>query len=65
MHRVYLELNFNLNDHFTENNGNDGELLLVELLLHEQFSLPPAVPRGVFVTHSSTRAKMSLLKGSD
>lgn len=36
----------------------------MELLLHEQFSLPSAGPRGVFVIHSSIRAEMSLHKGS-
>lgn len=64
MHTVDLELDFDLNNHFMENDGNGGELLLMELLLLRQFSLPSAVPRGVFVIHSSTKAKMSLLSGS-
>lgn len=64
MHIVHLEFDFDLNNRFTENNGNGGELPLMELLPHGQVLLPSAVPRGVFVTHSSMRAEMTLLKGS-
>lgn len=64
MHTVDLEWDFDLNNHFMENNGNGGELLLMEILLLRQFLSPSAVPRGVFVIHSGTKAKMSLLSGS-
>lgn len=47
LHLVGLELNFDLNSHFMENNGNGGELVLMGLLVHRQFSWPSAVPKGL------------------
>lgn len=45
MHLVGLELNFDWNNHFIENNVNVGELVLMGVLVHGQFSLPSAVPK--------------------
>lgn len=43
-----------------ENNVNGGELVLMGLRIHRQFSLTPAVPKG-FLSYPQT--KMSLLNG--